>query len=53
MATRIGNNMDALLQEWKHRLGLGDWVIVLYDNVSPMDMESQSATGEVNYDELH
>lgn len=53
MAKREGNDMDALLQEWKHRLGLDDWTIVLYDNVSPMDMESQSATGEVNYDELH
>lgn len=53
MAKREGNDVDALLEEWKHRLGLDDWTIVVYDNVSPMEMNEQECSGEVNYDELH
>lgn len=47
------DNMNDLLKEWQRRLGLGDWTIVLYDNVSPMEMNEQECSGEVNYDELH
>lgn len=45
--------MGELLKEWQRRLGLDSWVIVLYDNVSPMEMNERECSGEVNYDELH
>ena len=45
--------IDELLKEWQDRLCLNDWVIVVYDDCSPLDMEEQGRAGEVNYDELH
>lgn len=45
--------IDELLKEWQDRLCLNDWVIVVCDNCSPLDMEEQGRAGEVNYDELH
>lgn len=45
--------MKDLLKEWQHILHLDDWVIVLYDNCNPSDMNEQNNAGECNYDELH
>lgn len=53
MATRIGNNMDALLVEWKHRLGLDDWHIVLEQECSPNDMTLSGVQGECERDEVN
>lgn len=45
--------MQKLLKEWKERLGLQDWVIVLKENCSPNDMQLQSCQGETEYDEVN
>lgn len=53
MAKREGNEMDALLVEWKHRLGLDDWHIVLEQECSPNDMTLTGVQGECERDEVN
>lgn len=45
--------MDALLEEWKHRLGLDDWHIVLVQDCSPNDMTLTGVQGECERDEVN
>ena len=45
--------MKKLLNEWKERLGLQDWCIVLKEDVSPNDMVLQSVSGECEKDEVN
>lgn len=40
-----------LLHEWQERLFLKDWLIVMYTNCKPEEMELQDADGCVSYTE--
>ena len=42
---------DALLTEWKERLGLQEWRIKLYDNCKPDEMMMQDVTGCTKWSE--
>ena len=48
MATEIG---DALLAEWKERLGLTEWRIKLVDNCEPEDMTLEGCAGCTDWSE--
>lgn len=43
--------MKKLLKEWKHRLGLNDWTIVLKDNCSPNEMILKDCCGNTEWSE--
>ena len=45
--------LSNLLNEWKNRLDLNDWVIKLNEDVSPNDMQLQGVSGECSWDEIH
>ena len=45
--------MQDLLKEWKYRLGLEDWRVVLRDNCSPNDMVLNGVSGECEKDEVN
>lgn len=42
---------DKLLSEWKDRLGLSDWRIVLSDKCSPQEMELENVDGCTTWEE--
>lgn len=44
--------MNKLLKEWKHRLQLDDWHIVLIENCSPNDMTLKDCAGETEWGEV-
>ena len=46
-------SITELVTEWKQRLDLGDWEIVVNDNVSPYDMQNLGVAGECIWDEVH
>ena len=47
------DNINDLLKEWQHRLGLGDWHIVLEQECSPNDMTLTGVQGECERDEVN
>ncbi len=47
------NDHEKLLEEWKERLGLHDWVIVLNDKRKPEEMLEQDVSGCCNWDEVN
>jgi hypothetical protein len=49
----VVKGIGELLAEWKSRLGLGDWEIVVNENVSPYDMQTLGVAGECIWDEVH
>lgn len=48
MATEKG---EALLAEWKERLGLTEWIIKLVDNCEPEDMTLEGCAGCTDWSE--
>ena len=49
----VVKGIGELLAEWKSRLGLSDWEIVVNENVSPYNMETLGVAGECIWDEVH
>jgi len=45
-------NVEQLLNEWKERLGLQDWVITLSYNCGFEDLELDDACGETNWEDV-
>ena len=42
---------EKLLEEWKQRLGLSDWRIVLSDKCTPQEMELENVDGCTSWEE--
>ena len=53
MADKAKNNQTGidLLNEWTTRLGLKDWLVILFDNCNPEDMVLDNSDGCVSYEE--
>jgi len=45
----MDNDIKKLLEEWKERLGLQDWAIVLRYNCKFSDLETENSIGETNW----
>ena len=49
----VAKSLTELLTEWKQRLDLSDWTIVVNENVSPYSMKTYGVAGECIWDEVH